>query len=280
MSSQLPLLAYHSYQTLRLNRTPILAPLLIVVTEGTKQIRLGQRLLTASAGSWLALPGQQRVEIINQPDPHSGHYHAWALGQLDSWRQRLHELFASQLARLPLQSTAEAFEPTVQAREAFAKLLALLPSAELGSLQAAQAEHAWQGLILALAAAGQGGALYSLYRRHTTERVLQLLRSDLSRDWPAAEAAAMLAMSSATLRRKLAGEGTSFSRLRQDARMEQALGLVGGSEQALSEVAAACGYQSPSRFATAFQRQFGCTPSSLRQMSNAGVRSREVGAPA
>lgn len=280
MSTPLPILAFHSYQTLRLNRTPILTPLLIVVTEGTKQIRLGERVLTAPAGSWLALPGQQRVEILNQPDPHSGHYHAWALGQLDGWRQRLHELFASQLARLPLPHTAEAFAPTPQARAAFANLLALLPSAELGSLQAAQAEHAWQGLMLALAAAGQGGALFSRYHRHTSERVLQLLRSDLSCDWQAEEIAANLAMSSATLRRKLAAEGWSFSRLRQDARMEQALALVSGSDRAMAEVAAACGYQSPSRFATAFQRQFGCAPSSLRQMSSAGEQLRETGAPA
>lgn len=279
MSNALPLLAIHSYQTQRLRRTPILSPALIVVTEGSKQVRLGEQLLTAPAGSWLVLPGRQRVEILNQPDAHSGRYHAWALGQLDGWRQRLHELFATQLTRLPLQRQAEAFEPSPQARAAFASLLALLPSAELGSLQAARAEHAWQGLMLALAAASQGSALFSLTHRHSGERVLQLLRSDLSRDWQAEEVAMRLAMSSATLRRKLAAEGLSFTRLRQDARMEQALGLVNASQRPLAEVAAACGYQSPSRFATAFQRQFGCSPSSLRQMSNRGERSSEAGAP-
>lgn len=134
--------------------------------------------------------------------------------------------------------------------------------------------------MLALAAAGQGGALFSQSHRHTGERVLRLLRSDLSRDWQAGEIAMQRAMSSATLRRKLAAEGLSFSRLRQDARMDQALSLVSCSPQPLGEIAAACGYQSPSRFAAAFQRQFGCAPSTLRQMSTAGDKSREAGAPA
>lgn len=280
MSSLLPLLAFHSYQTQRLSRTPILSPLLIVVTEGCKRIRLGERELIAHAGDWLVLPGQQRVEMLNQPDPDSGHYHAWALGELDGWRQRLHELFAPQLARLALPARAEVFQPTQQARAAFAKVLALLPSAELGSLQAAQAEHAWQGLMLSLAAAGQGGALLAQNHLCTAERVLRLLRSDLSHDWQAEDIAARLAMSGATLRRKLAGEKLSFRRLLQDARMERALGLISSSPQALGEIAAACGYQSPSRFAAAFQRQFGCSPSTLRQMSGAGERLREMGAPA
>ena len=280
MSSLLPLLAFHSYQTQRLSRTPILSPLLIVVTEGCKRIRLGEHELTAFTGDWLVLPGQQRVEMLNQPHPDSGHYHAWALGELDGWRQRLHELFAPQLARLMLPAKAEVFQPTQQARAAFADLLALLPSAERGSLQAAQAEHAWQGLMLTLAAAGQGGALFAHNHRRTAERVLRLLRSDLSLDWQAEDIAAQLAMSGATLRRKLAFEKLSFRRLLQDARMERALGLISNSPQALGDIAAACGYQSPSRFAAAFQRQFGCSPSTLRQMSGAGEKLRETGAPA
>lgn len=279
MSSPLPLLAFHSYQTLRLSRAPILSPLLIVVTEGSKRIRLGEHVLTAPAGDWVVLPGRQRVEMINQPDPHSGHYHAWALGELDGWQQRLHELYAAQLAGVPLRPSAEVFTPTAEARTAFTNLLALLPSAAQGSL-AAQAEHAWQGLMLALAATGRGGALLSRDHRHNTERVLQLLRSDLSRDWQAEQVAAQLAMSGATLRRKLAAENLSFRRLLQDARMEQALGLISCSQQPLGEVAAACGYQSPSRFAAAFQRQFGYAPSALRQMSNAGDKLRETGASA
>jgi hypothetical protein len=52
MSSLLPLLAFHSYQTQRLSRTPMLSPLLIVVAEGCKRVRLGEHELTACTGDW------------------------------------------------------------------------------------------------------------------------------------------------------------------------------------------------------------------------------------
>lgn len=265
----LPLLSFHSYAEQRLNRTPILSPLLVSVVEGEKWLRVGQQEWRCPAGSWLALSGQQRVQLINRPGSR-GTYQAWALGQQEGWQRRLHELFGTQLADRGRAAPAQVFSPSNNAQEAFARLLDLLPLAERGGLPAAQAEHAWQGLMLALAEADQGGVLFNRRPHQVRERVLELLRGDLGHDWQADAVAARLAMSPATLRRKLAGEGISFRRLLQDARMELALGLVNGSRRPLGEVAAACGYQSPSRFAAAFQRQFGSAPSVLRQMSESG----------
>lgn len=79
----LPLLSFHCFQTQRLQRTPIFGPLLIAVTHGEKTLRIGERLWRCPAGSWLALRGPQRVELINQPDTASGTYQAWALGEQD-----------------------------------------------------------------------------------------------------------------------------------------------------------------------------------------------------
>lgn len=265
----LPLLSFHSYAEQRLNRTPILSPLLVHVVEGEKWLRIGEQEWRCPAGSWLALAGQQRVQLINRTGSR-GCYQAWALGQNEGWQRRLHELFGPQLLGLGSGVEAEVFIPAEGARTAFGKLLDLLPQAQDGGLSAAKAEHAWQGLMLALAEAGQGGVFFNRRVRQVRERVLSLLRNDLSCDWQAGAVAAHLAMSPATLRRKLAGEGISFRRLLQDARMELALGLVNASHQPLGEVAATCGYQSPSRFAAAFQRQFGSAPSTLRQMSEPG----------
>lgn len=265
----LPLLSFHSYAEQRLNRTPILSPLLVSVVEGEKWLRIGEQEWRCPAGSWVALAGQQRVQLINRTGS-CGFYHAWALGQQEGWHQRLYELFGPHLFGLGSSLEAQVFIPADGARVAFGKLLDLLPKATLGGLPAAKAEHAWQGLMLALAEAGQGGVLFNRRVRQVRERVLYLLRNDLSRNWQAEAVAEHLAMSAATLRRKLAGEGISFRRLLQDARMELALGLVSASRQPLGEVAAACGYQSPSRFAAAFLRQFGSAPSTLRQMSESG----------
>lgn len=263
------LLSFHSYSEQRLSRTPITSPLLVSVVEGEKWLRIGDQEWLCPAGSWLALAGHQRVQLINRTGSR-GCYRAWALGLQEDWQRRLHELLGSRLIGLGHSAEAEVFIPTEGACSAFNKLLDLLPQAERDGLAAAKAEHAWQGLMLALAESGQGRAFFNRRDRKVCERVLGLLRSDLSLDWQAEEVAAHLAMSPATLRRKLAGEGTSFRRLLQDARMELALSLVNASYQPLGEVAATCGYQSPSRFAAAFQRQFGCAPSTLRQMSRLG----------
>lgn len=266
----LPLLSFHCFQTQRLQRTPIFGPLLIAVTHGEKTLRIGERLWRCPAGSWLALRGPQRVELINQPDTASGTYQAWALGEQDGWLQRLHELYGAQLAGLGSSEPAQLFAPNASALHAFEQLLGLLPKAQAGSLRGARAEHAWQGLMLALAEAGQAGVLFNRRPLHWHERALHLLRGDLSRHWQAEELATHLAMSPATLRRKLASEGISFRRLLQDARMEQALGLVSASSEPLGAIAASCGYQSPSRFAAAFQRHYGMSPSQLRQTRETG----------
>lgn len=268
--SALPLLSFHSYQAQHLKRTPILGTLLIAVVSGEKWLRIGEREWRCPAGSWLALRAPQRVELINRPDPQQGHYHAWALGQQDGWLQRLHELHGPSLIGQASSEPAQLLQPDAGARAAFDQLLSLLPAAQDGSLQAARAEHAWQGLMLALASSGQAGVLLNRRPLQWHQRALRLLRDDLARDWQAEELAARLAMSPATLRRRLASEGISFRRLLQDARMEQALGLVSAGGEPLGEVAAACGYQSPSRFAAAFQRHYGMAPSQLRQMRETG----------
>ena len=45
----------------------------------------------------------------------------------------------------------------------------------------------------------------------------------------------------------------------------QPVDVVNSGNQPLSDVAAACGYLSPSRFTAAFRQRFGVTPSQLRQ---------------
>ncbi len=59
--------------------------------------------------------------------------------------------------------------------------------------------------------------------------------------------------------RKLAAEGRSFRQLLAQVRLSHALNLL---QQGLTplEVALACGYDSPSRFAARFKQEFGLTP--------------------
>lgn len=97
------------------------------------------------------------------------------------------------------------------------------------------------------------------------ERVRMLLADAPNKAWPADDVAAQLAMSAATLRRKLAAENTSFRAALEEVRLARALTLIQTTSQPLKRIAEDCGYLSPSRFATRFRMRFGTLPSELRE---------------
>jgi len=88
---------------------------------------------------------------------------------------------------------------------------------------------------------------------------------DPSRRWTSVEVGHELAVSEATLRRKLHAEGASFKMVLLDLRMVFALTFLQTTNWRVSDVAAAVGYTSQSRFAERFQERFGIHPSDLRK---------------
>jgi AraC-like DNA-binding protein len=72
-------------------------------------------------------------------------------------------------------------------------------------------------------------------------------------------------VSSRTLKRRLAEEGTTFKELADHARREEALRLVGGTELALEAVAERLGYSDLANFSRAFRRGVGATPGAYRR---------------
>jgi AraC-like DNA-binding protein len=112
-----------------------------------------------------------------------------------------------------------------------------------------------------------GGMLYP----SASSRVRSLLASATDQPWGAADVARLLAMSQATLRRRLASEGQSFSEILRDVRLSQALTLLQATDRSIQEIAQAVGYESPSRFAVRFRKRFGQSPGALR----AGPRLRD-----
>lgn len=95
-------------------------------------------------------------------------------------------------------------------------------------------------------------------------RVRALVAGRLDVAWTAARVAAELALSEATLRRRLAQEGSSLSALLVDARMATALTLLQATTQPVSAIALAVGYESASRFAVRFRQRFGFAPTAVR----------------
>ena len=91
-----------------------------------------------------------------------------------------------------------------------------------------------------------------------------MLSAQLDAEWSSDAIARSLAMSEATLRRRLAAEGVTLRELIADVRMASALVLLQATSRPVSEIASAVGYDSPSRFAVRFRDRFGFAPTAVR----------------
>ncbi|EIT0559044.1 helix-turn-helix domain-containing protein, partial [Salmonella enterica subsp. enterica serovar Enteritidis] len=84
------------------------------------------------------------------------------------------------------------------------------------------------------------------------ERVYNIISSSPSRQWKLTDVADHIFMSTSTLKRKLAEEGTSFSDIYLSARMNQAAKLLRIGNHNVNAVALKCGYDSTSYFIQCF----------------------------
>lgn len=73
-----------------------------------------------------------------------------------------------------------------------------------------------------------------------------------------------MSLSTRTLQRRLTEAGTSFRKLVEAARMDEALRLMNDRKLSLSEISRSLGYSEPSAFSFAIRTHFGATPRALR----------------
>ena len=104
--------------------------------------------------------------------------------------------------------------------------------------------------------------------RHDQDLSAQIrarLRALPPEDWPDFDRLAHdLRLSPATLRRRLRGEGQSFSAIRDDIRQAQARQMLTDGTAPVAEIAARLGYAEPSAFHRAFLKWSGTTPAAFR----------------
>lgn len=247
---------------LEILRVRVEQPALILVDRGIKSIRTERGAgVRARSGQAIVLAGQQTVDFTNTVTE-GAHYEArWlvfdpGLLQEAGYAGRSAQAgagivtTAKLLARVSPQ-LADAFE---RARHALAPDAAL-PDA-IARLRVLEVLH-WlleQGVALPGATA----------RSDVSLQVRSLVSRRLHDDWTAGRVATELAMSEPTLRRRLAGEGTSLTEVLVDARMATALTLLQATTRPVAEIAGAVGYESPSRFAVRFRQRFGFAPTAVR----------------
>ncbi|MFJ7989766.1 AraC family transcriptional regulator [Streptomyces sp. NPDC096351] len=92
--------------------------------------------------------------------------------------------------------------------------------------------------------------------------------------------AALLSVSPQTLRRRLAAEGTTYQRLRDQVRRDHALAELAGGRISIERLSHRLGFSEPSAFHRAFRRWTGETPRAYRaRAGSADQRARPVPAP-
>lgn len=244
-----------------LRQVPVVHHCLILVCQGAKELVAadGGRAQVAE-GDTVVLYAGGRPGIGNRPDPVAGHYAARVLvpgpRALTAFRQ-LYPTLAAEVA---------ADGRPWHLRPGDAALAAAIRHAAQGLEDTAVSERmALHRCVEVLAALAERGLhLPSARESDTVATVQAMVAARPHLPWAAADAARALGVSEPTLRRRLAAENTSFRQIAADMRLAHGLHLLQTTRQPIVEVAAACGYDSPSRFAARFRARFGMSPSELR----------------
>ncbi len=98
-----------------------------------------------------------------------------------------------------------------------------------------------------------------------THRIREILGDDFREEMPSfEELTQLLNMSARTLRRRLEKEGTSYQRIKDNARRDVAISLLSRDGLTVSEVAEQTGFSDPSAFHRSFKKWTGQSPGSYR----------------
>ncbi|TWI60280.1 AraC-like DNA-binding protein [Pseudoduganella lurida] len=234
-------------------------PALILVDRGTKSVRNERgTAVRAQPGDAIVLAGGQMLDFTNAVDG-GGQYEArWLVFDttlLDDpyYLQRAAHVPPSSLWVLPRirPGIANAFQAARQS---------LRPASGIPESVARQRMLEVMHWLLE-----EGIALARPPRTTSlSARIRALVGARPDDSWTAARIAGTLAVSEATLRRRLAAEQTSLTDLLADTRMATALTLLQATTQPVSAIALSVGYESPSRFAIRFRERFGFAPSAVR----------------
>lgn len=247
-------------QAHQLRRVPILTSALCRVRQGEKLLQWGERVMRAGPQHLILLPAGEELGIANYPGARGYRADVVTLPAplLAQFRSRHGALTETQTGGTASASLCVSLDATLSA--VWEQLLHSLNSAMPPLMQ----NHYAEGVLLALSLAGQAGPMLMDRRDPLAARVQQLLVLDPARQWTVAAAAQHLSLGASTLRRQLALEGRGFREILEEVRLGMALQWLQTSRKPIGDIAHACGYSCPSRFAIRFRQHYGLSPSRLR----------------
>ena len=223
-------------------------PTLALLLRGTKRLRSGAQAGQFGPGDLLAMAPGARLDVVNRPDAADGRYLTLGIPLCDEVLAAARLLWVGALqpggmhfARVP--------------GDALVHELAALADAVTADDEA-QARLAVLNLLMVLARRGCSDLL--LPRPPTlAAQVRRLVAQAPARGWQSADFEQALAMSGATLRRRLADEGTPLREAIAQSRLACALELLYTPRSPVKTVAHRVGYQSVESFARRFRERYG-----------------------
>ncbi|MGO0788851.1 helix-turn-helix transcriptional regulator [Herbaspirillum seropedicae] len=229
------------------------------VRQGKKRLQWHHRNLHCGPEGLLLIAAGTQLNVANLP--RNGEYAADMVSLPASLieRFRLHYPGQGSLAPAPPAVSTTALAPDTL--RAWRHLHACMQEDAPPELQCQAAE----GLLLALSLQGAGAALLRDRSDALSHRIEQQLLMLPPEHRSLEQIAASLHCSVSTLRRRLVREQTGFRELLDKVQLGQALEQLQASSLSIADIAARCGYDSPSRFAVRFRQHFGLSPSQLRQ---------------
>ncbi|MFB2650756.1 helix-turn-helix transcriptional regulator [Shewanella mangrovisoli] len=244
---------YDSKLAQSLSRVPVHQPSIIRVIQGEKSLLWQDDALAVNAEQLLLLPAGCHISFVNRPM--SGRYRAVQLLLPYELPPGVMLAATDRVIPKPTQTISRSVD------FAWNALLHSLTLALPTSVQM----HYLAALLLSLPQQASVNWLYSHKPANVSQAVLGLLGQHPSAPWQQEEIADKLHMSSASLRRKLAQEDTSFRQLLAEVRLCQGLTLLQNSTDSVLQIALACGYLSAEKFSARFKQAFGLTPAAYRR---------------
>ncbi|EBW2091307.1 helix-turn-helix transcriptional regulator [Salmonella enterica subsp. enterica serovar Oslo] len=258
--SRVTLQEIRTYQAHELHRVKMLMPALCRIRQGRKVVSWEGHSDIANNNQIILFPSGYEFDIANYPD--AGFYLAEMLCLPVELIQRFRQFY-------PLTTPREDNTPGFCARQNNELLYCWeqLKAAVQLKVSNQMLEHMAMGVLLAIDQSNISHLFLSHSRDSLVDRCQNLLLANPGAHWTTQDVARYLFISVSTLRRRLAAEGTSFQKLLDDVRLNNALAAIQSTLKPISVVARDNGYQCPSRFTARFQQRFGITPRILRRAS-------------
>ena len=255
------LATYHARAVETIRDMTINEPALIVVLDGIKEVHLAGDMFEFHPGEPFVLPAGQSFDIVNRPDETSGRYRAVFITLPRDLVRRVaqaHPRRTRTTAASPRKPHDPGIDLTAQTVDTISHAATALSRTDL---DASLAEHRVMEILLLI------GHVPAIARSDAAVTVAERARHHIALapmdPWRSQDIARLLGVSAATLRRRLAEEGTSLRLILATERMRRARAMIEDGERNIAAIAAACGYSSRSHFAASFRSAHGASPHSL-----------------